>query len=89
MIFMLFSNQIKIKCRSDIKFQTSCSRNMSMMLGLVVFKLYKKQTNSENHEISQNAMISYVESVIKIGECFMKVVTYDAYKLVRLRRSFR
>jgi hypothetical protein len=33
--------------------------------GRMVLKLKKKQTKSENHEICQDVMISYVEAVIK------------------------
>jgi hypothetical protein len=31
-----------------------------------VFKLYKTQTNSENHETCRDVVISYVETLIKI-----------------------
>ena len=33
--------------------------------GRIVFKLYKKQTKSENYEISQDLMISYMEAMVK------------------------
>ena len=33
--------------------------------GRMVFKFLKKQTKSENHEIYQDLMISYVEAVVK------------------------
>jgi hypothetical protein len=46
----------------------------------VVFKFYKTQTKSENHETYRDVMISHVEVVIKIWQCFVKVVTYDVYK---------
>ena len=46
----------------------------------MIFKFYKNQTKSENHEICQDVMISYVEAVVKIWECFAQFVTYDAYK---------
>jgi hypothetical protein len=45
-----------------------------------VFKFYKKQTKSENHETYWDVVISYVEAMIKISEDFVHVVTYDAYK---------
>ena len=45
-----------------------------------VFKFYKKQTKSENHETRWDVVISYVEAMIKISEDFVHVVTYDAYK---------
>ena len=53
-----------------------------------VFKLYKKQMKSENHETCQDVMISYVEAVIKIWGGFAQVVTYDACKPKNLQRSF-
>jgi hypothetical protein len=52
-----------------------------------VWKIYKKQTKSENHEIRRVAMISYVKAVVKNWECFGKVDTYTAYKSDHLRRS--
>ena len=45
-----------------------------------VYKFYKKQTKSENHETCWDVVISYVEAMIKFSEDFMHVVTYDAYK---------
>ena len=38
-----------------------------------VFKFYKKQTKSENHETCQDIMISYVETVIKNWGGFVQV----------------
>jgi hypothetical protein len=37
-----------------------------MKCGRMVFKLYKIQTKSENHETCRDVMLSYVETVIKI-----------------------
>jgi len=45
-----------------------------------VYKFYKNQTKSENHETCWDVVISYVEAMIKISENFVHVVTYDAYK---------
>jgi hypothetical protein len=45
--------------------------------------LYKTQTKSENHETCPRIMISYVEAVIKIWECFEKVMRDYVYKLRR------
>jgi hypothetical protein len=45
-----------------------------------VYKLYKTQTKSENHETCPRVMISYVEVVIKIWKKFEKVVTHYVYK---------
>ena len=53
-----------------------------------VFKFYKKQTKSENHETCWDVVISYVEAMIKISEVFVHVVMYDAYKPGYLR-NFR
>ena len=53
-----------------------------------VWKFYKKQTKSENHEIHRVVMISYVEAMVKNWECFGKVDTYAAYKSDHLRRRF-
>jgi len=46
-----------------------------------VFKFYKKQTKSENHETCWDVVILYVEAMIKILEDFVHVVTYDAYNV--------
>ena len=45
-----------------------------------VFKFYKKQTKSKNHETYWDVVISYVKAMIKISEDFVHVVMYDAYK---------
>ena len=45
-----------------------------------VFKFYKKQTKSENHETCWDIVISYMEAMIKILEDFVHVIMYDAYK---------
>ena len=45
-----------------------------------VYKFYKMQTKSKNHETCWDVVISYVEAMIKISEDFVHVVTYDAYK---------
>ena len=45
-----------------------------------VFKFYKKQMKTENHESCWDVVISYVEAIIKISEDFVHVVTYGAYK---------
>jgi hypothetical protein len=55
------------------KFQESCD-------ALYVYKLYKTQTKSENHETCPRVMISYVEAMIKIWKNFEKAVTHYVYK---------
>jgi hypothetical protein len=53
----------------------------------VVFKMYKKQIWSENYETCRDVMISYGKAVVKIWWGFVKVTTYDAYKLKVLQRN--
>ena len=53
-----------------------------------VWKFYKKQMKSENHEIHRVVTISYVEAMAKNWECFGTVNTYAAYKSEHLQRSF-
>jgi hypothetical protein len=43
---------------------------------LIVFKLHKTQTKSENYETCRDIMISYVHPMLKNLYCFVKVVTY-------------
>ena len=50
------------------------------MCDRIGFKFYKKQMNSENHEICHDIMISYVEVVIENWEGFVKVVMYVDYE---------
>jgi hypothetical protein len=45
-----------------------------------VYKLYKTQTKSGNHETCTRVMISYVEAVIKIWQSFEKAMTHYMYK---------
>ena len=49
-----------------------------------VFKFYKKQTKSENHETCWDIVILYMETMINISEDFVHVIMYDAYHLVGL-----
>ena len=58
------------------------------MCSWILLKFYKKQINSENHEICQDIMISYMESMLKNLVCFAEVVTYATYKSKHLRWSF-
>jgi len=53
-----------------------------------VWKFYKKQTKSENHQIHRVVTISYVEAMVKNWECFGTVNTYATYKSEHLQRSF-
>jgi len=46
------------------------------MCGRIIFKFYKKQGKSENHETSHDIMISYMDAVVKNCEDFAKVYTY-------------
>ena len=56
--------------------------------GAFVFKFYKMVMWSQNCETCRDVMISYGETVIKIWQSFVKIVSYDAYKLEHLHRSF-
>ena len=87
MIFMLFSIMWGRIQEQTTNFEHLVHETWPRTCGRVVFKLYKKQTKSENHETCQDVMISYVEAVIKIWEGFAQVVTYDACKPKNLRRS--
>jgi hypothetical protein len=69
------------------KFRTPCSRNMTANLRSSCFKIVKTQTKLENHETCRDAMISYVKGVIKIWQCFVKVITCDVYNLCDLHMS--
>ena len=51
--------------------------------------MLKKQTKSENHEICQDLVISYVEAVVKNGEGFAQSVMYDVCKPKYLRTKNR
>jgi hypothetical protein len=50
--------------------------------GRIIFKFYKKQTKSENHEICQDVTISYVEAVVKIEK-----VSHKLSPMIHLKRS--
>ena len=88
MIFMLFSIMWGHIQDQTTKFEHLVHETWPRTYGWVVFKFYKKQTKSENHETCQDVMISYVEAVIKIWESFAQVVMYDACKPKNLQRSF-
>ena len=88
MIFMLFSIMWGRIQEQTTNFEHLVHETWPRTCGRVVFKFYKKQTKSENHETCQDVMISYVEAVIKIWEGFAQVVMYDACKPKNLLRSF-
>ena len=75
MIFMLLSLMWGHIQEQTINFEHLVHETWPRTYGRVVFKFYKKQTKSENHETYQDVMISYVEAVIKIWEGFAQVVT--------------
>ena len=87
MIFMLFSIMWGRIQEQTTNFERLVHETWPRTCGRVVFKFYKKQTKSENHETCQDVMISYVEAVIKIWEGFAQVVMYNACKPKNLRRS--
>ena len=80
MIFMLFSIMWGRIQEQTTNFEHLVHETWPRTCGRVVFKFYKKQTKSENHETCQDVMISYVEAMIKIWEGLVHVVMYDAYK---------
>ena len=95
MIFMLFSIMWGRIQEQTTNFEHLIHETWPRTYGRVVFKFYKKQTKSENHETCQDVMISYVEAVIKIWEDFAQVVTYDAspprrspHEIMKLLRRF-
>jgi hypothetical protein len=47
------------------------------------------QKKSENHEICQDVMISYVEVVVNSWEVSAQFIIYDVYKPQHLQGSFR
>jgi hypothetical protein len=49
----------------------------------MVFKFLKKQTKSENHEICQDVIISYVEAVVKKIE----MISHKLSRLMLTNRS--
>ena len=88
MIFMLFSIMWGRIQEQTTNFEHLVYETWPRTCGRIVFKFYKMQTKSENHETCWDIVISYVEAMIKILEDFVHVVTYDAYKSKNLRRSF-
>ena len=80
MIFMLFSIMWGRIQEQTTNFEHLVHETWPRTCGRVIFKLYKKQTKSENHETCQDVKISYVEAVIKNWVGFAQVVTYDACK---------
>ena len=80
MIFMVLSvvwGRIQEQTRN---FEHLIHETWPRTCGRIVFKFYKMQTKSENHETCRDVMISYVEDAIKIWEGLVHVITYDAYK---------
>ena len=51
---------------NEKKFGTSCSGNTITNVWPNGFQILKKQTKSENHEICQDLVISYVDAMVKI-----------------------
>ena len=71
------------------KFKRLVHETWPWMYGWIVFKFYKKQMKSANHEICHDIVLSYVKTVVKNWEDFSKVDTYIAYKSKNLQRSSR
>ena len=68
-----------------MKFWTFYLENMTTNVRPNDLKLKKKQMKSENYEIYQYLVISYVEAIVKNWESFEHFVTYDAYKSKHLK----
>ena len=62
---MLFSPVWGLPREIKRNFLTSCSGNTPKNVYPNDFKILKKQKKSENHEICQYLVISYVEAVVK------------------------
>ena len=77
MILMLLSPMWGLNREMKENFKHLVHETWPRMCGRITFKFYKKQTNSENHEICQDLMISYVEAVVKNWECFAQFYMYD------------
>ena len=95
MIFMLFSIMWGRIQQQTTNFKHLVHETWPQTCGRVVFKFYKKQTKSENHETCQDVMISYVEAVIKIWEGFTQVCHVRClpprrplYEIIKLLRRF-
>ena len=76
MIFMLFNTSYGLFEEQTGIFEHHAHETWPWTYDLVVLKLYKTQTKSENHETCWQVMISYLETMIKIWDCFEKVVKH-------------
>jgi hypothetical protein len=61
-IFMLFSKSYSLFYKQDGIFEHHAHKTWQRTCDLVVLKLYKTQTKSENHETCRHVMISYVDT---------------------------
>jgi hypothetical protein len=66
MIFMLFSTSYSLFLEHTGIFEHHAHETRPRTCDLVVLKLDKTQTKSENHETCRYVMISYAETLIKI-----------------------
>jgi hypothetical protein len=76
MTFVLFSTSYDLFQEHAGIFEHHSHKTWPWTCDPVVLKLYKTKTKSENHETCRHVMISYVETLIKSWDCFMKVVTH-------------
>jgi hypothetical protein len=83
MIYMLFSTSYALFQEKIGIFKHDAHETRLRTCDPVVLKLYKTQINSKNHESCWDVMISYVETMIKIWKCFVKVATHYVLKLNR------
>ena len=75
MIFMVCLGRIR---NSHEISSISLTQHVEVLAGNVIFKLYKMQTKSENHETCRGVVLSHVEAVVKNCKGFEQVVTSDA-----------
>jgi hypothetical protein len=76
MIFMLFSTSYSLFYEQTGIFEHHAHETWPWTCDSVVLKLHKTQTKSGNHEICPYVVKSYVEPMIKIWDCFDKVVMH-------------
>jgi hypothetical protein len=76
MIFMLFSTSYDL-CQEHTRiFEHHVHETWLWTCDPVILKLHKTQTKSENHETCIHVMISYVNTLIKIWDCFEQVAMH-------------
>jgi hypothetical protein len=75
MIFKLFNTSYGLFQKQARIFEQHSQKTWPRTCDPIVLKLYKTETKPENHETCQHVMISYVETLVKIWDYFVNVVT--------------